>query len=108
MVLAWIPQFSWAQAVFHWVLATIGSALQTVSEHVFGMERTDGMRAWFDWYGDNQLKFNFWFLYVAAICDDLGIPNVKTLARLLWRRLRKRMRSPQPISVPVKHEDSPS
>ena len=108
MVLAWIPQFSWAQWVFHWALASIGSALQTVSEHVFGMERTDGMRAWFDWYGANQLKFNFWFLYVAAICDDLGIPNVKTLARLLWRRFRKRMRSSlQPLPVPAKPEDSP-
>lgn len=107
MALAWIPQFSWAQAMLHWVLASIGSALQTFSEHVFGMERTDGMRAWFDWYGANQLKFNFWFIYVAAICDDLGIPNVKTIGRLLWRWFRKRMRSPQLASVPAKPEDSP-
>ena len=107
MVLTWIPQFSWWQAVWHWVLADIGSAFQTAAEHVFGNKRTEGMRAWFDWYGVNQLKFNFWFLYVAAICDDLGIPNVKTLGRLLWRRFRKRMRSPQPVSAPAKAEDSP-
>jgi hypothetical protein len=38
------------------------------------------------WYNDNQFKFAFWLLYSAAICDDLGLPNYKTLCRFLWRR----------------------
>ncbi|HWW01402.1 MAG TPA: hypothetical protein VNZ64_17025 [Candidatus Acidoferrum sp.] len=29
----------------------------------------------------NQFKFTFWFFYTAAICDDLGLPNFKTLGR---------------------------
>jgi len=108
MVLAYLPQFSWAQWVWHSVLEDISSALQTAGEHVLGAEPADSARAWFDWYGANQLKFNFWFLYVASICDDLGIPNLKTLARWLWRRFRKRKRSsPQPISVPAEQQDSP-
>ena len=44
---------------------------------------------WLEWYGDNQTKFSFWLLYSAAICDDLGLPNYKTLARRLWQRAWK-------------------
>src|SRR5689334_18112338 len=107
MVLAWIPQFSWTKWMWHFVLNDIGSTLQTAGEHTLGMERSDQVHAWFDWYGANQLKFYFWFFYVGAICDDLGIPNVKTLGRWLWRRFRKRKRSPQPIPVPAEQQDSP-
>lgn len=46
------------------------------------------------WYHENQLKFMFWFFYSAAICDDLGLPNFKTLGRLLWRRCFGRKSSP--------------
>lgn len=51
------------------------------------------------WYGDNQFKFLFWALYSTAICDDLGLPNWKSLLRLLWRHLVPR-KNPSP-SVPV-------
>jgi hypothetical protein len=47
---------------------------------------TKGLLAWFD---ANQLKFSFWLLYSAAICDDLGLPNYKALTRWLWRRLKR-------------------
>jgi hypothetical protein len=43
---------------------------------------------WYWWYGQNQAKFLFWLLYSAAICDDLGLPNYKTLIRWGGRRLR--------------------
>ena len=42
------------------------------------------------WYKANELKFIFWLLYIAAICDDLGLPNYKTVGRYLARRLFKR------------------
>ena len=42
-----------------------------------------------NWYGDNQFKFMFWLFYSAAICDDLGLPNYKALARFLWQRFLK-------------------
>jgi len=92
MILVWVPQFSYAQWIWHWVLGAIGPVLQNGQEHLLGVERADAVRAWFGWYGENQFKFNFWLLYVAAICDDLGIPNLKTLARWLWRRVRNRER----------------
>jgi hypothetical protein len=43
------------------------------------------------WYGENQLKFAFWLLYSAAICDDLGLPNYKTLGRAVGRWLLLRL-----------------
>jgi len=45
-----------------------------------------GLLSWFD---ANQLKFSFWLLYSAAICDDLGLPNYKALMRWLWWRLKR-------------------
>lgn len=48
------------------------------------------------WYGANQLKFSFWVLYGAAICDDLGLPNYKALARCGWRRIRRKRYSLKP------------
>jgi hypothetical protein len=45
---------------------------------------------WFSWYGDNQMKLNFWIIYLAGAFDDLGVPNYKTLARWAWRRYKKR------------------
>lgn len=45
------------------------------------------------WYKINQPRFLFWLLYTAAICDDLGLPNYKSLGRFLWRRFFKREQS---------------
>jgi hypothetical protein len=47
--------------------------------------------AW-HWFTANQLSFTFWSLFLAAILDDLGLPNLKTWGRLLWRRVRPRKR----------------
>jgi hypothetical protein len=45
------------------------------------------------WYKANELKFIFWLLYIAAICDDLGLPNYKTIGRYLSRRFFKRQKA---------------
>lgn len=60
----------------------------------------DAARRLSGWYDANQLKFSFWLLYSAAICDDLGLPNYKALGRWLWRRL-KRSRKPSQIATPA-------
>ncbi|MGO8700201.1 MAG: hypothetical protein ACLQVY_21130 [Limisphaerales bacterium] len=44
---------------------------------------------------------NFWILYAAGVFDDLGVPNLKTLARWLWRRWRKKQNTAQLTSVPA-------
>jgi hypothetical protein len=50
---------------------------------------SDLVERWSTWYGVNQTKFAFWLLYSAALCDDLGLPNYKTLARRAWNRFCK-------------------
>jgi hypothetical protein len=51
---------------------------------------TDLLASWGSWYADNQFKFTFWLFYSAAICDGLGVPNYKTLGRMLWQRCVRR------------------
>jgi hypothetical protein len=46
------------------------------------------VKVWWSWYDQNQLKFNFWLIYLAAVCDDFGIPNLKSLVRWGWRKWR--------------------
>ena len=42
------------------------------------------------WYGQNEVKFAFWFFYLTAICDDLGIPNLKSLGRWILRQVQQK------------------
>ena len=90
MVLAWAQEFSLIQMVWHWFLESIRPGLHNLAALVLGVARADAIGKLFSWYGDNQLKFNFWIIYVASVCDDLGLPNLKTLARFIWRRVRNR------------------
>jgi hypothetical protein len=92
IVLVWVQQFTFANMLLHWLLESILSGLQTLAQQFLGTSRADTVQAWFSWYGDNQLKFTFWFFYLSAICDDFGIPNFKTLGRRLARGLLKRMK----------------
>jgi hypothetical protein len=96
MVLAWVQKFSLNQILWHWFLDSVLPSVHNFADQVLGAARTDAIGKLFAWYGDNQLKFNFWFIYLASICDDLGLPNLKTLARFLWRRNRKRKRPAPP------------
>jgi hypothetical protein len=96
--------------LFSWVHPPIHSA----ASHLLGTDHVRTFDAWFAWYGINKLKFAFWALYIAAICDDLGIPNWKTLCRRLWRRYSNRRKTagetsslPQPIPL-VSAGDQPA
>ena len=60
----------------HQALAAMGRLL--------GWSQPGPLESWFTWYGANQTKFAFWLFYSAALCDDLGLPNYKTLARRAW------------------------
>jgi hypothetical protein len=86
----WVQQFSLAQWCLHWLASLVLPAIQRLAANIFGPARADSIQGWFDWYDENQLKFSFWLLYLAAICDDLGIPNLKTLGRWSWRKIRNR------------------
>ncbi len=82
-----------------WFAESILPGLHKLAEQVFGASRVDGFRRLFSWYGENQFKFDFWFIYFASVCDDLGLPNLKTLARFFWRRLRKWNRATPPCAA---------
>lgn len=102
-VIVWVQQFSATNWVLRSIWSAFGPAIQSFSNAVLGPARVDALQGWLDWYNLNQLKFVFWFLYLAAICDDLGIPNWKTLVRWLWRKRRHRPQ-PEPQSGPVPNE----
>ncbi len=96
VVLFWVQQFTPMKMLLAWVLDSVIAGIQSAISALFGAGIGRKFGAWFSWYGENQLKFTFWFFYVAAICDDLGLPNFKTLGRWLGRRVRharKRRRS---------------
>jgi hypothetical protein len=89
IIVVWAQQFSVTKMLLHWLLEPVLAEIQTIIHHLLGAGRANAFQAWLNWYGENQLKFTFWFFYLAAICDDLGIPNFKTLGRWLGRRIRR-------------------
>lgn len=78
----WAYLVGFLQPCIDWVIGLLPTALLNT------------LKALGSWYGDNQLRFTFWLLYSAAICDDLGLPNYKTLGRKLWKRLTTKRKSP--------------
>jgi hypothetical protein len=95
IALYWLERVSIARWIYGWLIGAALPAIQDVGNLLLGKARVDLISDWLAWYADNQLKFNFWIIYLAAICDDLGIPNFKSLGRWLWRRLRVRWSAPQ-------------
>jgi hypothetical protein len=91
IVVVWVQQFTAWYWVRHLLLDSVSSAIHSVASHVFGAGGASAIGDWFSWYGENQLKLTFWAFYIAAICDDLGIPNLKTLGRWCWGRMRKHL-----------------
>jgi len=91
MIAVWLQRFSTVQWLLDLVFGLIGPPFLQLIGAIFGEGATRRMDAWFSWYGQNQPKFTFWLIYFASICDDLGIPNIKTLGRWLWRRARARV-----------------
>jgi hypothetical protein len=85
LILQFTQQFSLTHLLWQFILGlfqplfhALASLVPSRGARLFG--------GWWAWFGDNQLKFTFWLLYSAAICDDLGLPNYKSLGRFLWRR----------------------
>jgi hypothetical protein len=93
IVVVYVQQYEFPKLVFRWILGSFTAAIQSLLAFLFGAHRAGTLEAWFNWYGENQLQFTFWFFYVAAICDDLGIPNFKSLGRWVRRRIRSRLES---------------
>jgi hypothetical protein len=85
LVLGMVQNFSITQMLWHWLCGLLLAPFQDL-----GGSSAHGWRDWFAWYGANQAKLTFWFLYLAGAFDDLGVPNLKTLARWAWRRFQRR------------------
>lgn len=84
-VLEVVQQFSISKMIGHWVWGICQPLVVGLTALFLGAHQVDTLRGWFAWYDANQMKFTFWLLYGAAICDDLGLPNLKTLGRRIWR-----------------------
>jgi hypothetical protein len=88
LVLQCVQNFS----LTHWLWEAVsGIALQALQAvgRLLGLGQPSPLERWFSWYGANQTKFAFWLFYSAALCDDLGLPNYKTLARRAWNGVCK-------------------
>ncbi len=97
LALAHIPEFSFWKWCWRWFIGITPIAAW------LGDGPLTWLNPWLGWYDQNKVKFNFWLIYFAAVCDDFGIPNFKTLARWLWRRWKKR--TALPASAPVREEN---
>ncbi len=100
-VLAAVPKFSAWQRAWQWLTDFAGSQFEIVTGGPEASGWMTQVRTWFAWYGDNQLRFNFWVIYLGAMCDDFGIPNFKSLARWLWRRWTKPKAIPANDQIPA-------
>jgi len=90
LALQWGARFSWTQMLWDFALDCFRPLLHTLAGLIPWPRAVQNGQSLLSWYGENQFKFNFWLLYSAAICDDLGLPNFKTLGRWAWRRLVRR------------------
>src|SRR5205085_12126372 len=89
----WTQEFSWMQLVWNAVFDALRPALQGLVNFVHGNDLVITTQSLMQWYNANLFKFAFWLFYVAAICDDLGLPSIKTLGRLFRRRLARRWKT---------------
>jgi hypothetical protein len=84
MIIKFTQQFTLTAFLWHIVGDLVTSLLQAVAQ-LFSTDAVTYVKNLVAWYGANQPRLLFWLLYTAAICDDLGLPNYKTLGRFLWR-----------------------
>jgi hypothetical protein len=96
IALYWVQRYSAGRLLWSMVLQPVFAVLQNAASSLFGSSASGTFQGWIAWYGENQLKFNFWFFYLAAICDDLGLPNLKTLGRWCWHRLQVKFLGAKP------------
>ncbi len=86
LVLQVVQNFSFTHWLWQAVMNVLYQGLEAAARLVGGT-LPGLLERWFSWFGANQTKFTFWLLYSAAICDDLGLPNYKTLAQRAWERV---------------------
>ena len=84
LVIQIVRQFSISAFVWAVICDVLEPVARAVTAPVADTAFGNRLRSLIGWYGENQFKFSFWLLYSAAICDDLGLPNLKTLARRSW------------------------
>lgn len=90
LILGLLPNISLWRMLWHWVWGMILPILGGIAHFVFGDAAADGVGNWLSWFDANRLKLTFWIIFLGGAFDDLGVPNYKTLARWLWRRMQKR------------------
>jgi hypothetical protein len=90
LVLQVAQRFSVSQLLWEVVADLFRPAMGTLASQFAGGGSADRIESFVAWYTANKFKFMFWLLYSAAICDDLGLPNYKSLGRWLWRRSFRR------------------
>jgi hypothetical protein len=108
LALHFVQQFSPVQLLWGFVLGLFRPLFDALDRVVPGFGLLDSLVAW---YNSNQMKFLFWLVYSAAICDDLGLPNLKTLGRRLWRYWLNRRSSrdgSQPMTVQAAGAQAPA
>jgi hypothetical protein len=99
-VLYSVGQFTYTRLLLAWLAPGVQPFLTKLGLAVLGTNLMNTLQALWAWYGENQLRFLFWFLYVSAVSDDLGLPNLKTLATRAWRRLgSNRLETPPGVSA---------
>jgi len=101
-ILSAIPNFSLTHVLCQWVWSAITPPLASICRHFFGATNASTWTDWYSWYQTNNHRLYFWLLYLAGACDDLGLPNFKTLARFAWRRYHQRqaVASTAPAKIP--------
>jgi hypothetical protein len=85
-----VPNFSIFEMVWDWMLGLVFPVIRQAAIFFMGASNTASVGNWLSWYHANNIKLAFWILYLAGTLDDLGVPNVKAVARWTWRRYQKR------------------
>ena len=90
LVMGLVPNFSVFQMFWDWLLGLAFPVIRQAAIFFMGASNTASVGNWISWYHANYIKLAFWVLYLAGTLDDLGVPNIKTVARWAWRRFQKR------------------
>ena len=106
LILSVVPNFSPLRMLAHWVWGQVLPGIHQTVAFFLGASKTDALGDWFSWYGANHMKLNFWLIYIAGAFDDMGVPNLKTLARWGWRRMQKRKRANVTAPAGFEQEDT--
>ena len=97
-IIKFTQQFTLTAFLWHIVRDLVTALIRNVA-NLFSTDAVQYVENLIGWYKINQPRFLFWLLYTAAICDDLGLPNYKTLGKFLWRRFFQRKRPAAAIAT---------